>query len=134
MLNGAWRMLRFCCVGVLNTGITSILYFISYQYISIYLAYAFSWIVACVCSYVMNKFWTFRATDTGVTPFIRFVVVNICSLGLGLILMRLFVSLGAGRIWSYVFSVTVTMMVSYLGYRFWSFKHVDGTIKEIVHE
>ncbi|MCL2626072.1 MAG: hypothetical protein FWD46_04555 [Cystobacterineae bacterium] len=54
------------------------------------------------------------------------MVVNLCSLGLGLITMYVFLSLGSGRIGSYVFSLPITLAASYLGYRFWSFKTVDG--------
>jgi putative flippase GtrA len=122
----AGRVFRFCCVGVLNTALAFCLYLILSAFMSIYLANALSWGVICVFSYFMNRAWTFRATDTGFSPLARFVVVNLCSLGLGLVTMYTLVSFGSGRIWSYIFSLPVTITASYLGYRFWSFKKVDG--------
>jgi putative flippase GtrA len=89
---------------------------------NIYLSNAISWGVACLCSYILNKSWTFRSADTGFSPFAKFVAVNLGSLGLGLMIMYVLVSWGCGKIWSYLFSLPVTMMASYLGYRFWSFK------------
>ena len=120
------RVFKFCCVGALNTGLAFCLYFILSAFISIYLANAFSWGVVCVFSYFVNRTWTFRAADTGVAPLVRFVVVNLCSLGLGLVTMYILASFGGGRIWSYVFSLPITITASYLGYRFWSFRKVDG--------
>jgi len=126
--DGVWRVFKFCCVGVLSTGISFGAYLVLSNIMNLCLAYALSWIVACVCSYVMNKLWTFRATDTGLTPFIKFVTVNLCSLGLGLLAMYVLTSLGGGRIWSYIFSLPITMTASYLGYRYWSFKNIDGRL------
>jgi putative flippase GtrA len=125
-LAGVGRVLRFCCVGALNTAIAFCLYLLFSAVMSLYLANALSWSLACLFSYFMNRAWTFRAADTGVSPLARFVLVNLCSLGLGLMTMYALVLLGAGRIGSYVFSLPVTMSASYLGYRFWSFKSVDG--------
>lgn len=122
------RMFRFCCVGALNTGIAFVLYLIFSGFLSIYQANALSWGGGCIFSYVMNRVWTFRALDTGFAPLFRFVVVNLCSLGLGLMAMYILASFGGGRIWSYIFSLPVTMAVSYLGYRYWSFKKVDGRV------
>ena len=121
-----WRVFRFFCVGLLNTCIAFCLYLFFSEIMSIYLANVISWCMACLFSYFMNRTWTFRATDTGFSPLFRFVIVNLCSLGIGLVTMYVLASFGCGRIWSYVFSLPVTMTASYLGYRFWSFKNVDG--------
>ena len=122
----AWRVFRFCCVGVLNTVIGFFLYLLFSEVLSIYLANALSWTGACIFSYFMNRLWTFRATDTGFLPLARFGIVNLCSLGLGLMTMYVLASLGGGRIWSYIFSLPVTMTASFLGYRFWTFKNIDS--------
>jgi len=111
---------------VLNTAIAFCLYLLFSAVMSLYLANTLSWSVACLFSYFMNRAWTFRAADTGFSPLAKFVVVNLCSLGLGLITMYVFLSLGSGRIGSYVFSLPITLAASYLGYRFWSFKNVNG--------
>jgi Predicted membrane protein len=122
------RMFRFCCVGALNTGLTFFLYLLLSMFLSIYLANALSWSITCVLSYFINRTWTFRAADTGFWPMLRFVIVNLCSLGIGLVTMYGLASFGGGRIWSYVFSLPITITASYLGYRFWSFKKVDGGV------
>lgn len=121
-----WRVFKFCCVGVLNTGLAFFLYLLFSVFLTMYQANALSWGIACVFSYRMNKSWTFRAADTGFAPLFRFVAVNLCSLGLGLMAMYVLASFGGGRIWSYIFSLLVTTVASYLGYRYWSFKNVDG--------
>ncbi|MCL2178170.1 MAG: GtrA family protein [Proteobacteria bacterium] len=124
-LGGVERVLRFCCIGALNTAIAFCLYLFFSAVMSLYAANALSWGLACLSSYFMNRAWTFRAADTGFSPLAKFVFVNLCSLGIGLTTMYVFVGLGGGRIWSYVFSLPLTMTASYLGYRFWSFKNVD---------
>ncbi len=126
--DGLRRVFRFCCIGVLNTGIAFCLYIIFSEFINRYAANAFSWGAGCVCSYFLNKTWTFRATDKGFLPMLRFAAVNLCSLGLGLMMMYLLTSFGLGRILSYIFSLPVTVTASYLGYRFWSFKHVGSRV------
>ncbi|MCL2011545.1 MAG: GtrA family protein [Cystobacterineae bacterium] len=123
---GLRRMLRFGCVGLLNTAIAFGLYMLFSAVLSIYLSNVLSWSLACLFSYFMNRAWTFRAADTGFSPLLRFVCVNLASLGLGLITMYILASLGGGRIWSYVLSLPVTMTASYVGYRFWSFKKVGA--------
>ena len=123
---GAWRILRFCCVGAVNTGVAFCLYLLFSSAVNVYLSNALSWCGGCLCGYILNKFWTFRATDEGMLPLIRFVVVNLCSLGLGLTLMHTFIVLGGGRVWSYALSLPFTMITSYLGYRFWSFRKIGG--------
>ena len=128
-VKGAGRVFRFCCVGAANTGIAFCLYLLFSMVMSIYPANALSWCLTCVFSYFVNRAWTFRATDTGALPLVRFLAVNACSLGLGLITMHCIASFGGGRIWSYVLSLPVTMTTSYLGYRFWSFRKVDGRMR-----
>ena len=123
---GAWRLFKFCCVGALNTAIAFCLYLLFSAAMSIYLAKSLSWSLTCVFSYVVNRAWTFRASDKGFLPLLRFGVVNLCSLGLGLVALAFFASLGGGRVWSYLFSLPITLSASFLGYRFWSFKNVDG--------
>ena len=125
---GVWRMFRFCCVGTLNTGFAFCLYVFFSLFVNIYLANVLSWSVACAFSYFMNRFWTFCAADTGFLPLFRFVIVNLCSLGFGLTVMYILTSLGSDKIWSYVLSLPITVTVSYLGYRFWTFKKVNGSI------
>ena len=121
MSGNLWRVIKFCCVGILNT-VVAFFIFLFLKNINIYLAFAISWSGACLFSYVLNKIWTFRATDTGLMPFIRFVIINICSMGLGIALMHFFISLGSGEIWSWILSLPIAMTTSYLGYSLWCFK------------
>lgn len=120
------RIFKFCCTGIFNTALTICLYLFFSSFMDIYISNVFSWCAGCVCSYVINKNWTFKASDTGIHSAVRFVIVTLCSMGLGLGIMHILATLGGGRIWSFVLSLPFTMIASYLGYRFWSFKEVDG--------
>ncbi len=118
------RFIKFCCVGVGNFLVDFVVYLGGSQIMPIYPARCLAWGTACLFSYLVNRRWTFHAKDQGLMPLIRFAVVNAASLGLGLLLLRLFTGLGAGHILAYLLSLPFTIMTNFLGYRFWSFRAI----------
>lgn len=121
------RFIKFCAVGGANVAVDFLCYTSGiWLGLSPYFSRTLSWITAAVFSYTVNKRWTFKAEDKGFAPFLRFCAVNALSLSLGLVLLFVFKSLGAGDSLGFVLTVPFTMVVNYLGYRFWSFQHVDA--------
>ena len=120
------RFLKFCVVGLMNVLVDFLLYSgLLLLGVSPYVSRAVSWCGSCLFSYLINRRWTFKAGDRGIWPLVRFCVVNLCSLGFGLILLYLFKTLGCGDTAAFFLSLPFTMTTNFLGYRFWSFKFVD---------
>lgn len=121
----SWRFVRFCLVGLAN----SLVDFCAFS-LSLWLgvipgaARTVSWFVAGLFSYLVNRRWTFKAADTGAAPLARFAVVNAASLGLGVVLLYVFKSLGFGNQISFLLSLPFTTAANYLGYRFWTFRQI----------
>lgn len=117
------RFLKFCVVGFANALVDFLCYSV-FLWMSLppYASRSISWILACLFSYLANKTWTFNARDRGAKPLLRFAIVNICSLSLGIILLYAFKSWGCGNRLAFLLSLPFTTITNYLGYRFWSFK------------
>ncbi len=120
----AVQFMKFCCVGAANCLVDFCVYLALSYLMPIYAARVPAWATACLFSYLVNRRWTFKAGDTGVLPLLRFAVVNACSLGLGLGLLYLFTGLGCGKVAAFWLSLPFTTLANYLGYRFWSFRHI----------
>lgn len=122
------QFLRFCCVGLANTLVDFLLYAgLLLLGLSPYLCRAASWVGACLFSYLVNRSFTFRAGDTGFWPVARFLIVSTVSLGLGLVLLYVFKSMGCGDKLAFFLSLPFTMAANYLGYRFWAFRKLPGS-------
>lgn len=121
------RFLKFCVVGAANVLVDFLLYsLLLLAGTSPYLSRTLSWCGACLFSYLVNRSWTFKAGDRGFKPLVRFSVVNVCSLCLGLLLLFLFKRLGCGDTSAFFLSLPFTTAANYIGYRFWSFRLVDA--------
>lgn len=121
------RFIKFCAVGGANVAVDFCCYTLGiWLGLSPYLARTLSWIVGAVFSYAVNRQWTFKAEDKGAAPFIRFCIVNALSLALGLVMLFVFTSLGASNSLGFFLTLPFTTVANYLGYRFWSFQHIDA--------
>ena len=87
-----WVFIKFALVGVSNTVVDSIAFYIMYalsdnQYISKVIAVMFG----MTNSYLWNKFWTFNADtyDNSPARLIKFVLVNLIALGASLLVLNL---------------------------------------------
>ncbi len=118
---GGTQFVRFCCVGAANFLVDFCAYLALAAIMSIYPARALSWALACLFSYAVNRSWTFRAGTSGVLPVLRFFAVNLCSLGLGLLLLYAFTSLGCGKAPAFLLTIPFTLAANFLGYKLWVF-------------
>ena len=120
----AVQFIKFCCVGVANVLVDFGVYQATGYFVPMYVARTFSWVVACLFSYAVNKRWTFRAQDTGLLPLVRFGVVNLGSLSLGLLLLYVFTLWGCNPTIAFLLSLPFTTVSNYLGYKLWSFRQM----------
>lgn len=119
------RFLRFGVTGVINTGVDFGVFFILAHLlgVSIYVSQFLAYSTATINSYIINRRWTFgRKGPFAGGEFARFVAVNVCSLGLSLILLRLFHGhLHMQKMTAKVITACFTIPVNFLGSRLWAF-------------
>jgi putative flippase GtrA len=119
------QFIKFNLVGLLNTALDfalfSLLTWIGVYYI---LAQCVSYGVGMVNSYTLNKYWTF-AQKGRLEPkqAIRFLVLNLGSLLLSLLLLMFFKdSWGIAIIAAKLLTTVVTTLVNYAGNKLWVFR------------
>ncbi|MDR0828265.1 MAG: GtrA family protein [Desulfovibrio sp.] len=113
---------RFCCVGLANTALDFCVFMIASSWLAASPSRVIAWVVAGVFSYVLNKGHVFHSQSRGAKPVIRFALVNLFSLLLGLACLELFLFLGYGRLAAYVVTLPAIALGNYFGYKLWSFK------------
>lgn len=119
------RFIKFCCVGAANTLVDFLTYSTGlWLGLSPYLARVMSSAAGCLFSFLVNRTWTFKATDKGVMQLARFAVVNFFTLCLSVFLLFAFKKTGFGNTAAYLLSLPFTLAANYLGYRLWTFREI----------
>jgi putative flippase GtrA len=86
-------------------------------------AAACSFVVAVGNNYAWNRLWTFRSSRGHVYyQGMRFFLVSIAALGLNLVLLRILVGLGAGKVLAQAIAVVLVMPFSFTANKLWSFR------------
>lgn len=106
---------RFIISGGITTGIDFVLYLFLANYIYLYIAKAISMIIAMVCSFFINRYWSFNNTTIKVSKSIpRFIfaqsinlVVNISSNYLIFILLN-------NKIIAFIGATFIAMIVNFI--------------------
>jgi len=119
---------RFASVGCMNTAVDFIVFTLLKAVFNI--DYLWCQVVAysagILNSFIMNKAWTFESKTSKLhtsMQFIKFIFVNLVSLSLSLVGLKLLS--GNWDLNVYIAKVMVTIaaqVVNYLGYRFWVFQ------------
>jgi len=134
------RIVRFGCVGGLNTAIDFGIFSVLNSLFGVYyvISQTLSYSGGTLNSYFLNKFWTFNDTKVSkktTKEIVQFIVVNSASLGVSLIGMSILLSNSSmDPLVAKIISMVLAQVVNFLGYRFWVFgtivKSSSGT-KEI---
>jgi dolichol-phosphate mannosyltransferase len=86
-------------------------------------AAACSFVVAVGNNYAWNRLWTFRSSRGHVYyQGMRFFLVSIAALGLNLVLLRMLVELGAGKVLGQAIAIVLVMPFSFTANKLWSFR------------
>ena len=114
------QVVKFGLVGVLNTGI-SYLIFVGLIYLGVnYLLSSFlSYVIAILNSFYLNKNWTFGdSKKASASIFLKFVAINLFTLSLNLGAMLMLVEyLLLKPLLSQVIATLIVMVVNFVGYR-----------------
>lgn len=136
---GIMQFVKFCVVGVLNTAVDWVVYYllISYTMSEINeksLAKLISFVVAVINSYVWNTVWTFRAeykktvsgngqTNSGSAVFMRFVLVSLVGWGVNYIAFRVTISqISSPDIIALVVASGSAVIWNFFANKFWTYK------------
>jgi putative flippase GtrA len=124
MTNKLTSFLKFCAVGLLNTGIDflvfTILTFFNMQYLE---AQCISYGCGVVNSYIINRIWTFqRREKANRLEFFKFITVNILTLVItSCLLSFLYQHIGWPMLLSKLCATAVGVIVNFIGTRIWVF-------------
>jgi putative flippase GtrA len=121
-----FQLVRFSLVGAsgyaVNLAVYSTLVFaFDVQYV---IAATIAFCVAVTNNFLLNRHWTFKATDGSVTfqaP--RFLIVSLCALGLNLIVLELLVgALDVHKVVGQAVAILAATPVNFVGNKLWSFR------------
>ena len=120
------QFIKFCLIGVLNTGIDFIIYGFLTRVLGFYflLANIISVVVAMTFSFFANKTVTFKNKDTGILKqYSKFVFINT----FGLILNNIILFIGVrvfnlNDLLAKFGAIIVTLVVNFIGMKYWAFK------------
>ncbi len=117
---------KFCVTGGLNTiidlAVTTALN--SLLHININIAKPIGYLCGMANSFIVNKKWTFKTDDKQIKKeFVKFIAVNLCMLGLSLLLINIFKStLQIGDTFANILSTGIVMVINFLVSNFWVFR------------
>lgn len=117
--------IKYAIVGVLGTAIDlgALYILVEYARMDVILASVFSFLLAVVNNFIINKAWTFQNKSKNYRKlFIKFLIVSLVGLLLTVSCMHLFVNVA--NIW-YIFAKAITSLIvlswNFLGNKFWTF-------------
>ena len=120
------QFIKFSLVGVVNTLIHYGVFYGLYQFFDVYhlLASTAGFLFAVSNSYFMNKYWTFKGEGLGgCFEFFRFLMVSVLALFLNLLTMWTLVELlSFYPPVAQLLAIALTLVVNFLGNKFWSFR------------
>ncbi len=120
------QLVRFGIVGGVGFAVNLAVYALFVHPIGVdyHVAAVAAWLVAVVNNFVLNRHWTFDASD-GRAHFqaLRFFVVSLAALGASLLLLTLLVEdAGIDKVAAQAIAVAASMPLNFLGNKLWSFR------------
>ena len=116
---------KFGVVGVLNTALHYAVFYSLYSFLGInyLLSSGIGYTAGLMNSYVLNRNWTFRSRNTKRGgEFARFASVNLVSLGVNLVTLKMFVVWGGLKPEvAQVCAIAFSLSANFVGNRFWTF-------------
>ncbi len=118
------QFFKFCVVGVLNTLISWLAYYILLKLKMFYLiANCISFFIGMLNGFVCNKKWVFSIKGYTKKTFIKYTSVNLSTLLISTILLFLFVNtFGLSKVIAQILVTALILFISYFGNKLWTFK------------
>ena len=120
------QLAKFCIVGASGYAVNLAVYTLLLKWAGLhYLASAaVSFLVAVTNNYWWNRHWTFRG-ERGHFAYqgMRFFVVALWALAANLVVLRLLVAGGVGKVLAQAIAIVLVTPMNFLGNKLWSFRH-----------
>jgi putative flippase GtrA len=118
------EFIKFALVGMLNTGVdVAIFFMLTWLGIPYVAAQVVSYSCGAANSYLLNKVWTFRSCGLSYAEIVRFVVVNLTSLGISVVFLTLLHDKAELGLAAAKGGATVcALAANFLGNKLWVFK------------
>lgn len=129
---------KFVIVGVINTLVGTAVMFIAYNFLhlSYWISSAANYIIGSICSYFLNKYFTFQNKEKSPVIILKFILnITVCYLiaygGAKQLILRLLSDFS--KEWqdniAMVCGMGLFVILNYFGQRFFAFKSSDSTKK-----
>ncbi|CDB75867.1 GtrA family protein [Clostridium sp. CAG:265] len=122
--DGVIRFIKFGMVGVINTLVNWIIFFILNALGMYYiLANIIAYILGTVNSYLWNTLWVFKYKDKASTETtIKFIILNLIGLGLNTGILYVLVDLcNLNKFIGLVITTAIVMIINYIVNKLWVF-------------
>ncbi len=121
-----YTFFKYSVVGVSGTlvDLGTLYIFVEYLHIPVLISTAFSFILAVINNFILNKYWTFQNKSANLRKqFIKFLIVSVIGLVLTELFMALFVYvLGIWYLLSKLCTSAIVLIWNFLGNKHWTFK------------
>ncbi len=117
------RVLKFAIVGGINTAVSYLSFvLLTLLNVNYMVSSTCSYLIAVAVSYLLNKRWTFKSSKkTSPLLLSQFVMINLLSLGVNLIVLYLLVEKVSVNIYlAQAIAIIFSMIFNYVGYK-WLF-------------
>jgi putative flippase GtrA len=120
------QVVRFGLVGGIGFAVNLAVYAFCVHVLGLdyHVAAVAAWLVAVMNNFILNRHWTFDASDGRVHfQAMRFLVVSLVAFGFSLLLLTLFVEVaGIAKVPAQALAVAASMPLNFLGNKLWSFR------------
>jgi putative flippase GtrA len=120
------QLVRFGLVGGIGFAVNLAVYAFCVHVLGLdyHVAAVAAWLVAVMNNFILNRHWTFDASDGRVHfQVMRFLVVSLVAFGFSLLLLTLFVEVaGIAKVPAQALAVAASMPLNFLGNKLWSFR------------
>ncbi|EJR00831.1 MULTISPECIES: GtrA family protein [Bacillus cereus group] len=121
------KLLKFGLVGIFNTLITIISFWILLKFDMNYLvANTISYLIGVANSYYWNKNWVFKPNNKGTSMFFKFLTVNLIVLAFNTLCLFVLVDkLTLNASTAQIFAIGVGMVINFVLNKIWTFNQTE---------
>lgn len=123
-MNKYYQFIKFSLVGVLNTVIYMLIYFILLKVqVNYLIANIIGYIAGMINGYFWNVVWVFKKYDSLKSSFIKFTIVNCFTLLLSEGFLYIFVEkFYFDKYFSQILTISIVVFINFIANKKWSFK------------
>jgi putative flippase GtrA len=124
------QFVKFGIVGVVNTAVQFVVFYLLFRqlHLPMMVSSGLGYMAGVINSYLINRVWTFEVKEKKKAgEFMRFVAVNIVSMGVNLGALKLLVVYG-GLLpeLAQAFAIAASLVVNFAGNKWWTFRDDGG--------